>query len=786
MENISKLLNDINLKRVVIFLGILVLIFLSVFSYIPTNSNTFAAEQDVFYVDPVNGNDENEGSLDKPFLTIIKARDMVRSINGNMKNDIYVYLMSGTFNIEKTIEFESVDSGSNGYNVIYKAYKNSKPVISGGKEIKDWKFDSKNNRYFANITPNWKFRQIYINGIRAVRARTPNLTDEATGAGFNYTLNTAPPFYLNSNEIGSWANSGDVEMVWLASWLNFRARVSNYVNNGGGAVTVNFKEPENSQNPIRNIIQYPTAPYYFENSLALLDAPGEWFLDSKKGILYYKPRTDENMLSASVIAPQDIENLIMLSGKEQKLSVQNIQFSGITFQYTNWLAPNNSGYINGQGGILYFSDKEKQALVPGMIQLNFTKNIRLERNIFQYSGAAAIVETGSADHNSIVGNVITEAAGGGINIVNFQNNADKFDFDTITNNYIYNCGRDYRDAEGIFVTQSKNTTIENNEIFNLPYTGINIGWRWDYKDQGCRNNKVRYNKIHDVMKSLNDGGGIYSLGYMPDTFIEKNYLYNISSATVANSEAYGVYLDNGSKYKTVQNNVLDNVNYAFLVNPFMGPNSEPAINNTVTKNYYNNYELNPNGSVPYPSNIIKNNSKVIGQKWPKEAVDIINASGITKNYIDIIPKQNATQDVNFTDKCLDFSKMLYRSENLNISRLNMNFFENKDGRFKRRTYSESPAQIEYNLPNIKSTIVRVYYYGKQPLLSCQASNDRKKWYDTYRKTSKAVATGGGWNRIDVSFSGFKSNMNYIKIKYPSADYMKEPEIGQIDIIYSLK
>lgn len=77
------------------------------------------------------GNDANPGTIDRPFATIERARDAVREINRNMTGDIIVYLRDGTYRLERTLEFDERDSGTNGYRVIYQAYPGESPIISG-------------------------------------------------------------------------------------------------------------------------------------------------------------------------------------------------------------------------------------------------------------------------------------------------------------------------------------------------------------------------------------------------------------------------------------------------------------------------------------------------------------------------------------------------------------------------------------------------------------------------------------------------------------------------------
>ena len=49
-----------------------------------------------FYVS-VSGDDSADGSLEKPFKTIERAKQAVRKINKNMTSDIMVYIREGVY-----------------------------------------------------------------------------------------------------------------------------------------------------------------------------------------------------------------------------------------------------------------------------------------------------------------------------------------------------------------------------------------------------------------------------------------------------------------------------------------------------------------------------------------------------------------------------------------------------------------------------------------------------------------------------------------------------------------
>ena len=137
-------------------------------------SGATAATQATYYVSP-SGDDANIGILAAPFRTMTKARDIVQTVNKNMIGDIIVYLRGGMYAIDSTISIGTSCSGTNGYTVKFINYPGETPVISGGQAITGWTVsDAAKNIYQANGV-SLNFRQLYVNGVKAVRARTPNL-----------------------------------------------------------------------------------------------------------------------------------------------------------------------------------------------------------------------------------------------------------------------------------------------------------------------------------------------------------------------------------------------------------------------------------------------------------------------------------------------------------------------------------------------------------------------------------------------------------------------------------
>jgi tetratricopeptide (TPR) repeat protein len=93
----------------------------------------------VEYVVSPKGSDANPGTLEKPFATLERARDAVRGskVKGVLpRGGAAVYLRGGRYAVTNTFELAAADSGSFGAPVVYRAWRDDKPVFDGGFRVR--------------------------------------------------------------------------------------------------------------------------------------------------------------------------------------------------------------------------------------------------------------------------------------------------------------------------------------------------------------------------------------------------------------------------------------------------------------------------------------------------------------------------------------------------------------------------------------------------------------------------------------------------------------------------
>ncbi|MBN1249501.1 MAG: hypothetical protein JXC32_17700, partial [Anaerolineae bacterium] len=367
------------------------------------------------------GDDSNPGTLARPVRTLAKARDIVRTLNGAMTADITVYVRGGTYPLTDTLTFSNADSGTGGFYVKYVAYAGERPLITGGQPIKGWTLSDPSKGIYAATGTNTPFRQLYVNGVKAIRARSPNLG--ANGEP-NFTRctgwdGTAQNFQAASSDVGSWKNLTKVEMHLMVLWADNTMRIASITTSGSTAY-IKVQSPENMIFQRPNPAFWPSQMrFYFENAFELLDQPGEWYLDETASTLYYKPRSGEDMTTAVVIAPM-LETLVAITGTSTSDQASYLWFEGLTFAHSTYMRPSQYGFLDAQAGqynITAPSNNQQTVGRPGAgVTVTNANHIHFERNLFTQMAATGLDFISGTHDDMIIGNAFTDIGGSGISI----------------------------------------------------------------------------------------------------------------------------------------------------------------------------------------------------------------------------------------------------------------------------------------------------------------------------------------------------------------------------------
>ena len=528
-------------------------------AFFAITTSTFGAEALTLYV-ATDGNDAwsgrireaNAAKTDGPLATVNGARDAIRKLreSSGERTAVTVLIRGGMYRMSETFVLEPCDSG-----VTYAASPGETPVLSGGLVIRGWKRGA-GNVWQATVPSaahgKWQFEQLFVNGQRRIRARSPN-------EGWFTVAGKAPPqvngrtgkeiprdrtaFVFHPSEIqSSWPNLNDVNVVVYHSWETSRLRIAdvdaeNRIVSFTGAAHWPFERWGSGQR------------YFIENTAEALDTPGEWFLDYQTGIVSYYPLPDEDLRTAEVVAPR-LTRLVELKGDvESGKWVEDVSLKGITFCHEDW-------ELEEKG----HSDPQAVVTAPAAIMADGARHCTIERCEMSHVGHYAVWFRHACKDNRIVRNRIHDLGIGGVRIGEAgmpASEAVTSSHNRVDNNHIFDGGHVYPAGVGVWVAQSHHNVISHNEVHDFNYSGMSIGWNWNDADNRCHDNVIEFNHVHHVMNGqLNDGGAIYTLGKSPGSVIRNNVFHDVWPYSTF---GWGVYLDATTSGYTVENNIVYNI-----------------------------------------------------------------------------------------------------------------------------------------------------------------------------------------------------------------------------------
>lgn len=516
--------------------------------------------------------------------TIEKALQQAREARRLDKaTDICLRLESGTYNLNQPIIIRPEDNGT-------RIVADGKVVISGGVKVSGWK---KEGKYYVATVPDFngrplEFRQMWVNGKKAVRARD---VDDFEDMFRIRNIDKAKEIvYVPAAAVKKIKGARYAEMVLHEMWCVANLRIKD-IKIQGDSAAVTFHQPESH---VHFMHPWPSpmvttdghnSPFYLTNAKELLDKEGEWYLDARTSKLYYIPRKGEDMKTAEVIVPA-VETLLKVEGTPDT-PVKDVTFEGITFSYATWMRPSVSGHAPLQAGMYMI---EAYKLRPKMdrpngdhkldnqgwvgrpasaVSLNCAENVSFSKCTFEHNAS-----TGLDYHLYIKGGSVNrctfrDIGGNGILAGSFGPESHEAHLPyapadgriictglSITNNLITDVTNEDWGCVGIGAGFVKDIKICDNEISDVSYTGISMGWGWNQQVCSMSNNLVSGNLIYHYAKHMYDTAGIYTLGSQPHSFIENNVVRDIYTPTYVHDPNHWFYLytDEGSSYITVRNN----------------------------------------------------------------------------------------------------------------------------------------------------------------------------------------------------------------------------------------
>ncbi|HEU5341289.1 right-handed parallel beta-helix repeat-containing protein [Edaphobacter sp.] len=559
------------------------------------------------------------------------AQQRVRALAPSMQSDIDVSLKPGDYRLTSPLALDARDSGRNGHTIIWRADQKHPVILDGAIRIRKWKLiDREMNLWSAPVPPRTKSLQLFVNGQRAVRARGNGCKSPAqckyTPAGLAIT---DPAL---AQRLSSLRHPEDLVAVFSVRWRDFHCSVASV-----SATAITMASPcwhntvIDSKNGWRNASPMGrpfTGIEWFENAYEFLGTPGQFYLDTNASRIYYVPRPGEHLASADVELP--IAPSLLTLTAMPAAPIHDIRIEGIQFIHTTWAAPDTpEGYVPLQAGYLVTGNRdhlpdngEGMTRIPTAVTVLGGADIIFLHDTFNALGTAGIALAGGTRDSAIARSTFTDISGGAIFIGDTIAHPDaplaKSAHNTVERNTISRIAREYRDNVAIMGGFNDGLIIDRNTIEDTPYTGISVGWGWDYEGEADAQRDIRItrNRLHDFMLDLYDGGAIYTQAQSPGSVVCANFI-DFSGTHHAN----GIYLDERSRDYSVHNNVVWNVTQG---DNWLSAWASWSGNLTMTHNWTDDTHLKPHN--PGPTKIFGPNFLAL-KTLPPGASAIIANSG---------------------------------------------------------------------------------------------------------------------------------------------------------------
>ncbi len=483
-----------------------------------------------FHVAPSEGGAGIERALEK-------ARALHRADAARV---VVIELERGTYTLDRTLAFGEEDANLR--------IEGRGAVLACGRPLGAFAVGA-DGLWEAAVPEGAFFRDLYVNGKRALRAAEPN-------RHFLYMKGEAQEthrgFYAHERDLAFLRRvpedeRGDVMLRIYQSWDMGYSSIERIDFETGHILA-------RTGMMFRLFMFGRQAPrYVIENCRAALDAPGEWFLDRKAGKVLYIPRTGETPERTRAFYPHVACAIRMLGAK-------NVVFDGVFVEHAAWDMP-PAGMANRQAaynvkaaaidvqaseGIVFRNGGVAHTGAHGIWISRASKDCAIEHTRIEDIGASAVLLGDEAWRPT------------GYQQVTLAEKRPYCERLHVHDSIIRHGGRVLEAGVGVLLAQARACSVVHNDIYDFRYTGVSVGWTWGYAPTPVRDNRIDFNRIHHIGQGrLSDMAGVYTLGDARGTTVNGNWIWEVNGYRDGGAPAWGLYTDEGSRGILFASNLVE-------------------------------------------------------------------------------------------------------------------------------------------------------------------------------------------------------------------------------------
>lgn len=585
-------------------------------------SATVARSQTQVFVSP-SGNDRNNGTLQKPFLTLSRA---LQFVSGKKDESVNIWLRKGKYYLDKTIVLHASDLHTGSLKIA--AYRHEAVTISAGRRLHCKWTPYSNGIFQTEIPADVDFERLYVNGTLQVLARYPNY--DSMARVFHGTAADA----IAPARVKKWKHpaGGYVHALHAGEWGGFHYRITGVDNNGVLALEGGWQ----NNRPAGMHENYR----FVENIFEELDVPGEWFLNKEKDILYYYPPAGLR-LSDAVIEVSNLKNSIELKGDSEH-PIRRVVFEGLHFTH------NERTFMDTREPLLR---SDWTIYRGGVIVLDGTEDCKISNCVFEGVGGNAVMVSNYGKRDTITGCHIYNTGANAICFIGDTKavRSPSFRYETYvpfneldkqpgpkTGNYPRDCvasdnllhdvGEIEKQSTGVEIEVASGIQVIHNSIYNTPRAGINIG-------DGCfGGHLIAFNDVFNTVRETGDHGSFNSWGrdryWAPDRrymdslaavhpeliLLDAQHQTIIRNNRFRCDHGWDIDLDDGSSNYHIYNNLCLNGGLKLREGFFRIVENNIMINNS----FHPHVWFNNSGDVFTKNVVMKKYAPIQISEWGKE------------------------------------------------------------------------------------------------------------------------------------------------------------------------